>query len=200
VGGDFDSRHFATCGYQAAQARKVVAAVVRDARPTCMLLMLGFNDLAWFVSDADGLFRSIRTIIRRARRVRPRLRFAVANVVHRTWMKDREDLVESTDRYNALLRDAVREWSTERSPVALVDVAAVYGCGPQYKDQCPAAFDGLRASSSGEWSWTPTRADAVYRSQRSRRVSNRPSLFHHAPPAVWPGLRSDHHPERDPSP
>lgn len=137
-------RHFATWGYQAAQAKEVIADVVSDSRANFLLLMLGFNDVGWFVDDADGTLRSIEQIVQRTRVIQPKMQFAIANIVHRTFMQGREDLVEKTNRFNELLKEAVRKWNEEGSRVVEVNVAALYQCGPTYEDRTPAAYDGLR--------------------------------------------------------
>lgn len=49
-----------------------------------MLLFIGFNGLGWFYSDVSGTLASIQKLITNARSVNPNLKFAVANVSHRT--------------------------------------------------------------------------------------------------------------------
>ena len=44
-----------------------------------MLLMLGFNDMGWFYSDAPGTIDSIGTLIANARSVNSNMKFAVAS-------------------------------------------------------------------------------------------------------------------------
>lgn len=147
VSSDFDCRHFSTSGYQAKQAKEVIAQVVRAAEPTMMLLMLGFNDIGWWVDDAKGTFESIKAIVDRAREVVPEMEFAVSNVVNRTFVDGRDDLVEKTEKLNEMLKEAIPTWSTKQSPISHVDVASIYEAGPEYGHKAPAVFDGLRKSA-----------------------------------------------------
>lgn len=147
----FDSQHFATWGYQAKQARSVIRDAVRDSNATTLLSLVGFNDLGWFVDDATGTMNSIRTILDECRATNPRMEFVFGNVVHRSKLDDRQDLIDNTNRFNYLLMNAVGSWSNKDSPVSYADVASLYDCGPQYRDKCPGAYDGLHPNARGEY-------------------------------------------------
>lgn len=81
-----------------------------------MLVLLGFNDLAFGFGNASQTLENTRALIENSRIARPNVAFVVGNVVQRTWT-GREDLVKLTDEYNGLLREAVAGWSLEGSPV-----------------------------------------------------------------------------------
>lgn len=81
-----------------------------------MLVLLGFNDLAFGFGNASQTLENTRALIENSRSARPNVAFVVGNVVQRTWT-GREDLVKLTDEYNGLLREAVAGWSLEGSPV-----------------------------------------------------------------------------------
>ncbi|PYI07875.1 hypothetical protein BO78DRAFT_442365 [Aspergillus sclerotiicarbonarius CBS 121057] len=62
VSSDFGKDHFAVWGRAAAVDKGLIHDVL-SAHPTdLMLLMLGFNDMGWFYSDAAGTLDSIHTI------------------------------------------------------------------------------------------------------------------------------------------
>ncbi|GIZ47199.1 hypothetical protein CKM354_001029800 [Cercospora kikuchii] len=147
----FDSSHFAISGRAAA----VVQGLIQEqtaANPTdLMLVMLGFNDLGWFYSDDDGLITSMSNLINNARRSNPNMKFVVSTVIHRTFIGGREDLVRNTDSYNRKLREQVPRWSTASSPVVIAPVREEFDCGPQYNQDCPAAYDGLHPNELGEY-------------------------------------------------
>lgn len=116
-GVNFDKWHFALWGRQAAQVKDVIGSEVAAYYPTFLLIMLGFNDLGWFVSGPEGTLASIKTIIDEARAARPDISFAIANVVQRSYIEGRDDLPIITELYNQLLHDAIPRWSTPLSPI-----------------------------------------------------------------------------------
>lgn len=144
----FDRDHFAVWGRQAAQDKTLIRQVVQNYKPDLLLVGLGFNDMGWFVSGPEGTLDSMRTLVSEARAAKPDINFALANVPQRTRIGGREDLIVNTDAYNRMLADAIPQWSTILSPVALVDWRGNYGCGP---DSCPAGYDGLHPNALGEF-------------------------------------------------
>ncbi|EFE38232.1 hypothetical protein TRV_07103 [Trichophyton verrucosum HKI 0517] len=145
---EFDSHHFAVWGRAAAVDKGLIREVVAAHPPDLMLLMLGFNDLGWFYSDAAGTLDSMHTIINNARDANPRLKFAVANVPQRSFIGGRDDLPVSTAIYNSLLRAALPKWSTKQSPIHLVELQENYDCEPS---ACAAGYDGLHPNAQGEF-------------------------------------------------
>ena len=129
-----NSNHFAAWGRAAAVDKGLIQGVLEQTEADLMLLMLGFNDMGWYYSDAPGTINSIGTLIANARAANPNLKFAVANVPQRSWL-GRQDLVDSTNLYNSLLPDAISQWTTTQSPIHLVELEQNYDCGP---DSCPA--------------------------------------------------------------
>lgn len=144
----FDSDHFAVWGRQAAQDKDLVGPMVALYKPDLILFGIGFNDMGWFVSDANGTLDSMKALVDRARAAKPDVKMAVGNVPHRLFINGRQDLVDKTNQYNALLKDAIPTWSTSASPVKLVDWEGSYACKP---DACPTGYDGLHPSLSGEY-------------------------------------------------
>ncbi|EMF14799.1 carbohydrate esterase family 3 protein, partial [Sphaerulina musiva SO2202] len=145
-------RHFATWGYQAHQCMQSIAKVVEDWSPDLIISLLGFNDIGWCVSDAEGTLQAIQGIVRFARIAKERVQnFVIGNIVNRTLLDGREDLIENTRKFNSLLLDRAHSWDQHNSKVVVADVAALYDCGPQYRDWAPAAYDGLHPSALGEF-------------------------------------------------
>lgn len=130
-----NSNHFAVWGRAAAVDKGFIQNVVEQNEADLMLLMLGFNDMGWFYSDAPGTIDNIGTLITSARAANPNMIFAVANVPQRSFIGGREDLVENTDIYNNLLPTSISQWTTEQSPVYLVELEQNYDCQP---GGCPA--------------------------------------------------------------
>ncbi|EHA17820.1 hypothetical protein ASPNIDRAFT_38570 [Aspergillus niger ATCC 1015] len=148
VSPDFDRHHFAVWGRTAAIDKDLIFDVLSAHQADLILLMLGFNDMAWFQSDASGTLDSIRTLVINARAANPNLKFAIANVPQRSLIPGREDIPFNTNIYNALLRNAIPAWSTADSPIHLVELQENYDCGP---DSCPAGYDGLHPNVVGEY-------------------------------------------------
>lgn len=123
-----NSKHFSVWGRAAAVDKFVIQDVLEENPADLMLLMLGFNDMGWFFSDADGTIDSIDTLVDSARAANPKMKFAIANVPQRTFIGGRQDLVTNTRFYNALLKKALPEWSTTQSPIHMVDVEKYYEC------------------------------------------------------------------------
>ncbi|OQO08034.1 hypothetical protein B0A48_06827 [Cryoendolithus antarcticus] len=145
---EFDSRHCSGWGWAAWQMKGMVHDLVMKWKPDLVLCMLGFNDMGWNVSDAAGTLESIRDIVLNARKVNPKLNFAVANVPQRRKMDGREDLIVQTDLCNAGLEAVVKLLGTKEGKVHLVRLKEGYACGP---DSCEGGYDGLHPNMLGEW-------------------------------------------------
>ncbi|KAE8391618.1 SGNH hydrolase-type esterase domain-containing protein [Aspergillus alliaceus] len=148
VSQDFDKDHFAIWGRPVAIDKALIYDVLAAYPADLILLMLGFNDMAWFHTDAAGTVDSMQAFISNARAANPTLKFAIANVPQRTFIGGREDLPVSTNLYNALLREAIPGWSTLDSPVKLVELRENYDCETI---ACPVGYDGLHPNAQGEY-------------------------------------------------
>ncbi|KAJ9502889.1 hypothetical protein H2202_002011 [Exophiala xenobiotica] len=143
-----NSNHFAVWGRAAAVSQGLIQSMVQQYPTDLMLVLLGFNDLGWFYSDAQGTIDSIGTLIANARASNPNLKFAVANIPQRTFIGGREDLIENTNIYNNLLPTYISQWTSAQSPVYLVSLEQNYSCQP---GSCPAGYDGLHPDALGEY-------------------------------------------------
>jgi hypothetical protein len=111
-------------------------------------MLLGFNDLGWWVSGPDGLLSTTENLVNSARRGNPNVKFAIGNVVERLFIDCRQDLVDNTRDYNNKLKQACTAWSRYANTfTAYVDVAAQYDCRP---GGCPDGYDGLHPNAMGE--------------------------------------------------
>ncbi|RMZ80034.1 hypothetical protein DV738_g2999, partial [Chaetothyriales sp. CBS 135597] len=142
-----NSNHFSVWGRAAATDKGLIQEVLEQYPADLILLMLGFNDLGWFYSDAHGLVESIETLITNARAANPHIKFALANVPQRSEM-GRPDLVDNTNLYNKLLPPLIEKVTSKKSPVFLVELERHYKCNPQ---GCPAAYDGLHPNGWGDF-------------------------------------------------
>ncbi|KXX73552.1 Receptor-type tyrosine-protein phosphatase F [Madurella mycetomatis] len=146
-----NSDHFSASGRSAHQARWLIGEQVAAYKPDICLVQLGFNDLGWRVTGPKDTLGSIKHLIDEARSVKPDLKFAVANVPHRTDLPGRSDLPVNTDIYNALLARSIPHWSLPGSPIALVRLCENYSCGGTTSE---AAYDGLHPNALGEYQLT----------------------------------------------
>ncbi|RHZ67377.1 uncharacterized protein CDV56_109579 [Aspergillus thermomutatus] len=140
--------HASFWGRQAAQSRHTIKDWVSEHKPDYLLILLGFNDLGWWVSGPETLVGDMGNLIQAAREAKPDIKLLVGNVVDRTFIKGRQDLVDNTIRYNTLLRDTIHNWFRWESPIAYVDVNANYNCRT---GGCPHAYDGLHPNALGEY-------------------------------------------------
>lgn len=108
----FDGHHFSAWGRQLLQDCDLIREMVVTHEPDYLLVLLGFNDMGWFVSDAEGTFESMKNFISEARAGKPDIKLALGNVPHRIFMNGREDLPIETAKYNKMLADAIPFWST----------------------------------------------------------------------------------------
>lgn len=113
--------------------------------------------MSWLYSDAYGTIDSVRTLISNARAANPSLKFAIATVPQRTYIRGREDLVENTNIYNNLLPDFIERWTTTQSPIHIVKLDESYDCQP---GGCPAGEQWC-----GLWDLSQGRADSTRPSQ-----------------------------------
>lgn len=81
--------------------------MVATYQPDYLLVLLGFNDIGWFISDAEGTFESMETFIGEARAAKPDVKFALSNIPQRTFIGGRDDLPVKTDVYNQILAGAI---------------------------------------------------------------------------------------------
>ena len=140
--------HAARWGRQAEQSKATIQAWVEEHQPDYLFILLGFNDLGWFVSGPEGLILAMGDLVSNARKAKSDIKILLGNVVDRTLLAGRDDLVENTKTYNNLLRESVVDWSQDDSPVVYVDVNANYDCHPE---GCPDGHDGLHPNSMGEY-------------------------------------------------
>lgn len=141
--------HFAIWGRAAATDQGLIAGVLQSNPADLMLLMLGFNDIGWFYSDAQGALQSIYNLIQNARAINPSMAFVVADIPMRTSLgAGRADLPVKTNEFNEALPRAISSWDSPQSRVVLAPVRANYECE---LDSCPAGYDGLHPNAYGEY-------------------------------------------------
>jgi hypothetical protein len=123
-----NSNHFAVNGRQASQAKDLIAEQVAAHQPDLCLVELGYNDLGWRVCGPIETLASMKHLVDEARSAKPDLKFAIANIPHRTDVPGREDLPVDTDLYDLMLAEAIQYWNTPKSPIALVRFCENYSC------------------------------------------------------------------------
>ena len=101
----------------------------------------------WLGSTVDDTLLNMHLLIEEARKAKPNVKFAVADVPHRSPIAGLEGLDDMITDYNAQLRLAIPEWSGLLSPVKLVDFSGNYDCN---KIACAAGYDGLHPNALGE--------------------------------------------------
>lgn len=141
----FPDRHYSRWGRQAAQSKGDIAKQVRDYQPTHLLVMLGFNDIGWWVSDAAGMVSDLSTLVYEAQTAKNDIKILVANIPHRTDLGWRDDLIENTNKANQLIADNIARWGRFDSVVKMVDVESFYNCGV---DSCPGGVSRALMSNS----------------------------------------------------
>ena len=139
--------HAAYWGRQAFQDKSLISGWVEEYQPDYILCLLGFNDMGWFVSDAEGTLESVQTIVDDARAAKSDVKILVGNVVQRLFISGRDDLVANTNSYNDLLEATVPFWNVD-GPTAYVDVEGNYDCSPEV---CNDGYDGLHPTATGEF-------------------------------------------------
>ncbi|KAL5002990.1 hypothetical protein BDV10DRAFT_156740 [Aspergillus recurvatus] len=140
--------HASFWGRQAAQSRNTIKEWVSEYKPDYLLILLGFNDLGWFVSGPEGLMGDMGNLVNAAREAKSDIKLLVGNVVDRSFIEGRQDLVDNTAKYNKLLKSGISNWFRWESPISYVDVNANYDCRP---GGCPDGYDGLHPNALGEY-------------------------------------------------
>ncbi|KAF6803626.1 fibronectin type III domain-containing protein [Colletotrichum sojae] len=148
-GVDFHSNHFSLWGEQTYQCRKLIGQQVKEYQPDYLLVMLGFNDMAWGVGGSEDAICWMGELVENARREKPDVRIALANVPQPTPKQGTDHLKEMVDRYNDLLEDSLLGWrrQCQTSPIELVQVAETYIC-------TEASYDGVHPAALGEFQIT----------------------------------------------
>lgn len=124
-GGD---AHFSVWGRQIAQDVPQIAGMISQYQPDYLLVALGFNDMGWFITDAQGTLNNMVTFINNARSANPNIKLAIANVPQRSFIGGRDDLITKTSDYNAALPAVLSRMFTDESPIYLVQFRENYSC------------------------------------------------------------------------
>ncbi|KAL3490225.1 fibronectin type III domain protein [Aspergillus germanicus] len=140
--------HASRWGRQAKQSRYTIRQWVSEHKPDYLLVLLGFNDLGWWVSGPDELKGDMGNLVNEAREAKADIKILLGNVVHRSFIGGRQDLVDNTNQYNTLLKDTMHNWFRWEAPLAYVDVNTEYDCRPS---SCPDGYDGLHPNARGEY-------------------------------------------------
>ncbi|KAK3395278.1 hypothetical protein B0H63DRAFT_534007 [Podospora didyma] len=126
----FSWGHAASWGRQVAKSMNTIYGWVQTYQPDYLL----------------GTITSMNRFVSKARRAKPNIKILLANVVHRTFIRD--DLITDTNDYNSRLVTAIQGWNNAASPVNLVDVVYNYNCEP---DNCQDEYDSLHPNKQGEF-------------------------------------------------
>lgn len=152
--GRFEGGHCARPGWTAHAAKASVREHVAADRPDYLLVQLGFNDLA-VVGPPEQTLRDLAAVVSEARAAAPNVVILVANIAGTTTWGN-EWFRESIRDYNAKLPSALADLSTDRSPVALVDVHSGF-------DPDADTYDGIHPNPAGELVMAGSFADALLR-------------------------------------
>ena len=122
------SAHYTHWGKAGWELMPQAQELVETYQPDYLLVALGFNDMAWEVSNPRETLESMKKIVDNARAAKPNVKMAIANVPHRYTTDPHHFLYEWTLEYNGLLRNAIPQWTQPDSPIALVKFNEVYSC------------------------------------------------------------------------
>ncbi|MFG1993910.1 GDSL-type esterase/lipase family protein [Actinoplanes sp. NPDC048988] len=156
----FDSANLAQWGWQMNKAKAVIEAETFAANPDYLLLELGFNDLGWFVSDANGLWTDLGAFLagvdRAAARRGHQIKVAVGTVPQRSPIEGRADLPVAIDAYNAKVRSSLGALGANYAnlSLAVADIAARY-------DWRVDSYDDLHPGVRGEYVIADVYADTL---------------------------------------
>lgn len=123
--------HAAVWGRPLSWSERTIEEWVAAHQPDWLLLLMGYNDLAWIGDTPEITLGFMESFISKARSVRPDLRFLVGNLPD----QDKSvNVLKATRAYNRQLRGLMTRLDEPGSLVRLVDVNRGYDCRP---DQCP---------------------------------------------------------------
>lgn len=126
----------------------MIEDAVKEYQPDMLLVMLGFNDMAWCVSGPEDTFKNMVEFVANVEKVKPDTHLCLGNVPQRSPMDFHKDLVWWTSRYNSFLHHAIPEWSTKAMRIEPVELERSYGYVP---DQCKGTFDDVHPNELGEF-------------------------------------------------
>lgn len=169
----FQGGHCARPGWTAHAAKSSVRSHVASEQPDFLLVQLGFNDLA-VVGPPEQTLRDVAAIVAEARSAAPEVVILVANIAGtNTW--GNAWFRETIRDYNDRLPGALAALSTDRSPVALVDVRSRF-------DPDADTYDGIHPNPFGELAMAGAFAEALRRFGVGRAPLRAPST----PPSELP--------------
>lgn len=133
---DFDLDHEGHWGWRVDEVLQQIEAWSRAARPDIVLVHLGTNDLA-SGERSDGVIGEMRSLIQALRRVNPRVKVLVAELIP---LQGSEPQFQ---QFNAQIRSLAAEMTTSESPVIAVDQFTGF-------DVQKDTYDGCHPNESGE--------------------------------------------------
>jgi lysophospholipase L1-like esterase len=151
-----DSQHDSRWGMTLAEATSGIQATVREYQPGYLLVMLGFDDLAWGTGSPSSVQNLVPVFVSAARAARPSIRILFANVVQRAPISSDPTMPATISAYDHALADTLANLSTPKSPVELVNVASSYY-------DAADTYDGVHPNNVGEWVIADAFANALAR-------------------------------------
>ncbi|ORY58741.1 uncharacterized protein BCR38DRAFT_477589 [Pseudomassariella vexata] len=118
----------------------------------------------------------------------PNLKFALANVPQRSLIKGSEDIPIKTDQYNELLAAAILKWSSEVSPVKLVQLRENYSSQVKPMHEQPVPSRRARTTTAcTQTQWANTKS----RNPSANKVLSIPNYMPERPCAAPLKLRAE---------
>jgi lysophospholipase L1-like esterase len=139
-----DSRHDARWGMTMADGASSIQAAVHQYHPSYLLVMLGFDDLAWEGQSPASVLAQVQNFVSAAQAASPSIRILFSNIVQRAPLRTAPTLPATISDYNQELAGTLASLSTDQSQVDLVDVAGSY-------HYASGTYDGLHPNNIGEW-------------------------------------------------
>lgn len=122
-----ESYHAAVWGRPLSWSQQTIAEWLKAHDADWVLLLMGYNDFAWFHETVNTTLPFMEKFIVNARSVRPDLKFLIGNVPD----QDQSRMVLNTTReYNRRLPELLSRYDKPESPIHLVDISRTYNCGP----------------------------------------------------------------------
>jgi lysophospholipase L1-like esterase len=153
----FNTNHHALWGRPLVYEKDTIAQAVQSSGAQVLLVLMGINDLAWFLETPAQAEGYMETFVQNARSANPNLTFVIGHVMDRADLWHNTLLQQDTaSQLDGLYDDMASRLSTAASPIITARTDAGW-------DPLKLTWDGTHPNSTGEVLIAAKFADALAR-------------------------------------
>jgi lysophospholipase L1-like esterase len=155
---DYANPHFGRAndtiwGMTLASQKTAIGATVKTYRPDYLLVLLGLDDLFWYLSSQSTMAANLASFIASARSAQPHIRITLGLIPPDIHTKLNPNFAASVAAYNALIVSTAARLTTAQSPIAVAQDTDL--------DITSDLWDGTHPNTNGQIKIAAAFADAL---------------------------------------